>query len=510
MPFRYRLPVYTTRIGLPTGSKEAATDGWFYPVDASEELALVRAGCEANDLNNPAPVSGSGKQTLISAGMVSVGGIGDSIVRNNYSGLNSGGLAGWIRKSTGFGCWITYACALSGGRAYPDVYAYEGYSGNTGDQILAAALDASATETWGAASTIPIGIRARTPKVVFDMSGTNNLYLSTLANVTNGTSLQRAIAERRAIWAYLRACGALPIAMSLLPMQGSTAGTGGMTGAACAPYVPAWNTAMKAAADADSVPWVDGYTPCAASSGGGWKAGYVYHNGADDAIGLHPSALASLAIGAAAAQVLISAIAAAPALPRIYDGSSPIYSAAFVSGGNRQYFSNFSNPLFSSTTGWASRYDPDGDSSFGLYTPTQDVAGGGTLRFVKPSAATTRYADWRGPTLAVTAGQEYIVFADVRLKQCDALAATGFQIADDTSASASRYQPLAVTDISSREAPVGSVIDSGVMRMALYYKVPTSITAVCPMVVINRGVTGGSSGLQDEVYISNLGQLRLS
>ena len=462
-------------------------------------------------MNNPSAVLGAGNQRILSASsVVSVGVIGDSIARNNYSATNSGGLVGTIRKSTGFGCWVTYACALSGGRAYPDVYAYEGYSGNTGDQILAAALDASVTELWGPASTIAIGIRARTPKLVFDMSGTNNLYLSTLANVQNGTALARAVAERRAIWAYLRACGALPIALSLLPMQGSTAGSGGLTGAVCAPYVPAWNTAMQAAAVIDGVPWVDGYTPCAIVSGGGWKTGYVYHNGADDVIGLHPSALASLAIGAAAGAVLNAAISGAPALPTIYDGSSPIYAAAFAAGGNRQYFSNFSNPLFTSTTGWASRYDPEGDSSLALYTPTQDTTGGGTLRFVKPSNAGTRYADWRGPPLAVTAGQEYLAFFSVRFKQCDSLAAVQVHIADDTSASGSRYQPMAVTDISNREAPAGTAVDSGVLRMALYYKVPTGVNAVCPMVVVNRGTAGGTAGQQDEIYLSNLGQLRLS
>ena len=454
-------------------------------------------------------VQGAGIQQLTSSAMVSVGLLGDSIGRNNYSALALGGLVGTIRKSTGFGCWATYACMLSKGAAYPDVYAFEGYSGYTADQILAAALDASATETWGAASTIPIGIRARTPKIVFDMSGTNNLFLSTSAAVSNGVALQRAVAERRAIWAYLRACGAVPIALSLLPMQGSTSGGAGMTGATCAPYVPVWNAAMRAAADADHVRWVDCYTPCAETSGGGWKTGYVYHNGADDVIGLHPSALASLAIGAVAAAAIVATIDAAPSLPRIYDGSSPIYSAAFAASDNRQHFANFSNPLFTATTGWASRYDPDADSSLALFTPTQDVSGGGTLRLVKPSAPGTRYVDWRGPTLAVTSGQEYILFADVRLKQCDALASTSFQIADDTSASGSRYQPLAVLDISAKDAPPGSIVDTGVLRVALYYKVPASITAVCPMVIVNR-VAGGAAGLQDEIYISNLGQLRIS
>jgi hypothetical protein len=53
MAKRYRLPLFTTRIGLPTGSKEAASDGWFYPKNLAEETALQEAGCEADDLDDP-------------------------------------------------------------------------------------------------------------------------------------------------------------------------------------------------------------------------------------------------------------------------------------------------------------------------------------------------------------------------------------------------------------------------------------------------------------------------
>lgn len=54
MASRYRLPMFATRIGLPTGSKEASTDGWFYPKDATEEAALKAVGCEADDLGDGA------------------------------------------------------------------------------------------------------------------------------------------------------------------------------------------------------------------------------------------------------------------------------------------------------------------------------------------------------------------------------------------------------------------------------------------------------------------------
>lgn len=454
-----------------------------------------------------ASVSGAGNQRLNTSRMVAVAAIGDSIVRNQYTPANAGGLVGTRRTVTAFGAWAQWACFFSG-QAYLDLYAMEGYSGYRADEILAAAQSATATELWGAASTIGIGIRQRTPQIVFDMSGTNDAYQATSTTIGDGTALAKAIAGRRAIWSYLRACGSLPIALSLLPMQGTTAGSGGLTGAQLAPYIPAWNVAMQAAAVADGVPWVDGYTPCAAASGGGWKPGYTYHNAADDVTGLHPSLLASIEIGRAAALVLNQAIASAPSLPRIYPGNSPIYSATFASGDPRTFFANFSNPLFSSTTGWASRYDPQSDSSFGLYTPSQDV-NGGTLRMRKPSNAGSRYADWSGPSLSVNAGEEYLFFCDYRVSSFDGWAAIALGVCDNTSGSASRYQHLAVMNISAKDVPVGTSIDTGVCRVVLYYKVPASVTTVAPLVVVSRE-SGGVAGGVDDVYISNMLQVRLA
>lgn len=500
-----------------TGKSRVWSSGRIAEVSDAESVQLLATGkfrvfwatALADDgTPNPAAVSGAGNQRLTSSGLVSVGVLGDSIARYNYSPYDRAGLLGTVRASTAFGAWAQWACFFSGA-GWPDIYSMEGYSSQTAEQVLAQAQAANATELWGPASTIAIGVRARTPKVVFDMTGTNNLFQATSATVADGTALAVAVAGRRAIWAYLRACGALPIALSLLPMQGSSVGAGGLTAAQCAPYVPVWNTALQAAADADGVPWVDGYSVCAASSGGGWKSGYIFHAGVDDNVGIHPSLLASLEIGRAAAPILEAAIASAPSLPRIYPGNSAIYSAAFVSGDPRQQFANFSNALFSSTTGWVVRYDQDSDSSLGLVTPTQDVSGGGTLRLRKPSATTARYVDWRGPTLTVAAGQEYLFFADVRMVTSDSWGGPAIGVADDTSGSASRYQYAAQFSIATKEAPLGTSVDTGVGRILLYYKVPTSVNAVCPFASVTRSA-GGVAGGNDDIYISNMGQLRLA
>lgn len=80
MTKRYRLPLFTTRIGLPTGSKEAASDGWFYPKDAAEEAALVEAGCEADDLNDPVRNDGTLRPDEVLQFRTLVSGAGKTVV----------------------------------------------------------------------------------------------------------------------------------------------------------------------------------------------------------------------------------------------------------------------------------------------------------------------------------------------------------------------------------------------------------------------------------------------
>lgn len=434
---------------------------------------------------------------------------GNSLARNQYTPQAAGGLVGATRQVTLFGAWAAWAAALTDGACAFDVYASEGYSGFTTDQVLAAAQAANATETFGASETIPIGIAARAPEIVFVTPPTNDLFTTTLADIQSGAALQRAIAGSRATWAYIRACGGVPIQVSMMPMQGSVAGSGGVTGAQCAPYVDAWNSALSVVAKADDVPWVDAYTPCAAS-GGGWKTGYIYKNGADDATGLHPSLLASIEIGKACAPVIKAVIETSPKVPRGYLGANPIYAAEFVAGSNRQFFNNPSDPLFQSVTSFSDRFDPQSDSTSAVHTPTIDTAGGKTVNVKKPTATGTAYADRQYPTtMTVAAGQEYLIAVDLQILSADSLTDINFSVIDDTTGSASRYQPMVFWNMSSKNAPPAVPLDSGVHRAVLHLRVPTGVTTVRPFVVFNRQA-GGSAGGFDEIRVANIIALRIA
>jgi hypothetical protein len=446
---------------------------------------------------------------LNSAGLVSVAVLGDSIARNHYSPRTSAALAGTIRAVTTFGAWGAFAAYLSSGRAFFDVYACEGYSGQQTHEIFNSLLSSTATETYGVAETIGIGVANRKPSIVFEIAGTNDMIFAVAADITSGAALRRAIAGRRALWAYIRSWGGRPIAVSLFPRQGTfSAAAGAMTQNQLKPFTAEWNAAFKAAADADGVDWLDAYTPCAVADGG-WRAGFIFNNGSDDPQGIHPSYLASLEVGRAGGAMLQRIIGGAPLIPRLELGGNPIYSASFVAGSRRQAFANFGDGTLVSTAGWASRFDPQADSSFGVNAPTQDLSGGQTLRFVKPANTGSRYADWSGPTLTVAAGQEYVLFADMRSRQVDSFASGEISVVDRTSGSGSPFQPIAALSIQSRRAPDGVATDSGLLRVLLTYRVPTGINSVSPLIAINRSAGGGAVG-QDEVYISNIGQLRLA
>lgn len=53
MPKRYRLALFAQAISTAFGRKEAASDGWFYPKDAAEEDAFLKAGCQFEELLDP-------------------------------------------------------------------------------------------------------------------------------------------------------------------------------------------------------------------------------------------------------------------------------------------------------------------------------------------------------------------------------------------------------------------------------------------------------------------------
>lgn len=436
-----------------------------------------------------AQLAGLGVSAAVrSTARVAVASVGDSISRNNYTNLASGGNIGQVRGWTGFGAWVAMAAGLTGGACWADVYACEGYSGKRTDEILALLQPAGTTETWGPASTIPVGIASRTPQIVVDMSGTNDLTY--YENAADAYGIAKTVAGRLAIWNYIRSVGAQPVALSLLPRTAP---------AAFANRVPAYNAAIKAAAAAANVPFVDVYTGCA-NADGTWKPGFIYHQGVNDITGLHPSWLAtSTVIAPALAATLKSIIYQGRSIPRIAPGNGPLYSTAFVNA-NGDYFKNWGDGALPNTTGWVSRYDPQGDSSFGLITPTIDAAGGGTIQFIKPVQSGSTYADWRSPAVTVAAGQRFLAFADVKFKSADGLGGLSFLVTDST------YQPMASFAVATGESPVG--FDGPVGRIALDYIVPTGVTGVYITAVINRS-SGGTSG-SDAIQIANVGQIRLA
>lgn len=456
-------------------------------------------------------VSGGGNSlaTVVAQKTPVASAIGDSIVRNMYTPFAWGGPAGTGRQWTGFGAWILWASFYSGGKFITDEYSIEGYSGNRTFQIYAAAQGATATEAWGsdAAATIGIGLRARTCDIVVDMSGTNDMLYALSAEITDGTALQRAIAGRQAIWAYIRSIGRKPAALSLLPREGSLiGGAGAMTQDQLKPLVPAWNAAMKAAAEADGVAWIDGYTPCAAA-GGGWKPGYVYHSGSNDPTMLHPSLLASIEIGKAAAPVLSSMILSAPSAPRMLLGSSEIYTAAFVANDPRVYYDNFANPLFAGLSGWSTNFDPQADGTRLLAATTQDVSGGGTMIVRKPARTTSAYHGSISGDKTVAGGQSYLLAFDARLVLCDGFTSVAVKVIDRTTGSSSLNQPIASFLVSAQEVPPLTPLDTGVGRLALPYKIPANVNKVALLLELNRSAGGAASG-NDELYVSNMVNIR--
>lgn len=462
--------------------------------DAEIEIELRNAArngdlvvSKRNAITGRISLSAGSLSQIDTTSRVSVGAIGDSISRNNYTNTASGGSIGAVRTWTAFGAWLALAAYLTDGLCIPDVYAVEGYSGQRTDEILTSALSNTATEAWGVASTIPVGVRARPQQIVVDMSGTNDqTYYESLSDA-NGIS--KTVAGRRAIWNYIRATGARPVALSLLP-RNSPALYGNRTAA--------YNAAIADAAAQDGVPFADAYRLCA-NADGTWRTGFTYKAGSDDAIGLHPSWLATQQIAIALAPALRSLIGSAPIVPRVVPGNSALYSVAFKTGPG-DYFKQFVDGAFPSLSGTTSRYDPQADSTFALVTPSIDPSGGGTVEFRKPTNSGGGYADWTMTPVAVVAGQEYWFFADVEVDKADAFAAFSIGISDNS------YQPMAAWALS-KDHPSGA--SQKRFRLSLYYKVPTGVTVARPIITVNISA-GGVAGSLNRIRMANVAHVRVA
>ena len=314
------------------------------------------------------------------------GALGDSIVRQMHYEWGSS-VSRWNLNAFS---WAGRAAYLSARKFWVDPAAVEGYSGYRTDQILAAMLDASATTSFGPGSnkiTIPYGVRAVRPKYCFEMSGTNDVTYYT------GGDPSTAVGYRRQIWAALRAAGVEPIALSLLPR-----------GDAYNSAVPTWNAAFAAAAAIDGVQWIDIWTTC--QSGGAWKTGYNWKNGAVDPVsGLHPGADGCGAIGAAIAAAITAKRTEAPTL--VTGSSAEIRRAGRAV--SLPVASTGWDGLMSSAGNWPARYEP-------LYASTRSVGAdalaqvGQALSIACAPQATEFYSDTVSPLLTVTSGARYAVF----------------------------------------------------------------------------------------------------
>jgi hypothetical protein len=469
---------------------------------------------------NQSPVSGA-VAGIRSATVPTMGVLGDSFAQNQFQDVFFGGLAGYVRSIQPQFSFVAQACYLSGGAFHPDPYSFEGYSGKRTDEILTLALGPTATTNW-AQTTIAAGIQNRKPTFTLVTPPTNDLNQTTRVDLASGAGLARAIAGQRALWAYVRACGSSPIAMSLLPGNGTwqfepTAGaTQTATITELRALKPAWNAALKAAATADGVPWFDGYA-VTANPDGSWLAGMIqgsYTGGpfngnlvGEDPFGIHPGLNAMQPLGAALSALTKTLIAAAPSVPRLYPGGNPIQSAAYVADA-RGGWVNFDTGLFPDLSNISFDINQASAASAALLTPTIDIAGGGTVQISKPTGAVASVSRaYAGPAKTVVAGQSYLFRVDVRVQQGDPFTTMSVQICDGTSGSGSLNQPLTKYGFTGGQSR--TAIDTGVLTVMLPFVVPAGVNSLKAYLTI-EGSASGTAGGTDRLSAANLGMRRLS
>jgi GDSL-like Lipase/Acylhydrolase family len=380
-----------------------------------------------------------------------------------------------------------------------------------------------ATATNATASLIlgdkkPNGIQANTPNITVVIAGTNDMNQATYAEHASGVAMQRCVAGLRALWAYVRACGSTPIAVSLFPGNGTWAYTPNTTATVTEQraYKPLWNAAIKAAAITDNVSYFDAYAVCG-NSDGSWKTGFIeggYAGGpffgnlvGEDPFGMHPGLNSMRPLGMALAPILAVMAGASPKVPRLYPSATAIYNAPYVADARGGY-ANFVNGILASTLSNISfDYNPQGDGVVAISTPTMDISGGGTIKISKPSSATSGgFARCMvGTPLTVSAGQTYVFFADIRAVQADSNTTYAVYIADGT-AGGTTNQPIAQWSFTGSQSR--AAVDTGILRVMVSYTVPTGCTSIKAYAQIGQGA--GTVGNTDALYVANFGQLRLS
>jgi len=419
--------------------------------------------------------------------VATVGAIGNSICRNQYSPMKWSGPVGLNRQWTSFGAFIFFAC---GEIAIPDVYAFEGHSGKTSAEIDQLMLPKDATEPWGVDQTIPVGIAALRPDITIIISSTNDLLLAPQTDVVSGKALEDALKGLKKNIHYVSELGSIPVVCNLLPIEGLTPLVPGATiPNDLTKIVPIWNAAIERLCIEEDVWHCDIFAACAQNNGSPkWKDGYVYRKGSEVEFGssnawkVHPSLLASLAIARDAIHPRLQEIIG-PQCPRISSTDTP----------------NHSSPP---AKAWKLDYDPQSNSSFERLPATN---GGSSntdiLRFQKPTSERKGHAQWTSGGIEVTPGQRFLYAADLRFIVNDRFSSIGFSIVDFTKGSESRGLPLSRINISRDTAPKS--VDTRTFRASGIFTVPENVTRICALVSINR-IAGGTDGKNDVAIVKNL------
>lgn len=327
---------------------------------------------------------------------IMIGAIGDSITRNQIT-MSDNGVWGvyyaWVGRN-----WLLRTAMKLQGRAWANIYAVEGYSGQRTDQIFDQMLQPTATINPTHITPTKVGVLACKPDIVIEFSGTNDNYFQE-------NSKEAMVAGRRAIWQRLIDNGITPVALSLLPNSLTDVRN---------TRIPEWNQAVKEEADKMGVVFVDIYTNCA--NGTHFKDGWNWNNGVPDVIdGMHPGAEACEQISIDLANALDKIIGTRVSTPTVY-ANTAIYTKPYDATKKGEEYKLFDTGLF--PTIWNPRYENGNqtttktvshDETFSKYGNTFEIE-------ITNTTSNDGYSDFISPPLSVVAGEKHGVFLKYALE----------------------------------------------------------------------------------------------
>lgn len=327
---------------------------------------------------------------------IMMGGLGDSITRNQLSPENKsfGDITRWTSRS-----WLPKVAMKMNRKAWANIYAVEGYSGERTDQIYNSMLDANSVLNTTHTTPQPNGVLANSPDVCIEFSGTNDNYFS--------YSLEHMITNRKLIWQRLIDNGIIPIALSLLPNS--------LTGDVRNTQIPTWNARIKEEASAMGIIFVDVYTPCVGDDGG-FKYGLNFSLGVPDVVdGLHPGSDGCIIIADEISKVLNERLFTRRETATVkYGNENNTNRLAYNQADLESYKLFDSDGLFTDiSTNWQKRYDNNyllstrtaiDDNSFSQYGNTL------TVEYPYIDNSSDGYSDFFSPSIDVVAGEKYGIF----------------------------------------------------------------------------------------------------